>query len=67
VANGVDEFIMIAARLANHPEERKALSRKVASNKHCLFRDRKCIEALEDFLDRAARQRPIKNMLLPVE
>jgi protein O-GlcNAc transferase len=67
VANDVDEFITIAARLANHPEERKALSQKIASNKHCLFRDRKCIEALEDFLDRAARQQPLKNMLLPVQ
>ena len=60
VANNVDEFITIAARLANHPEERHALSRKIASNKHWLFRDRKCIEALEDFLDRAARQQPIR-------
>ena len=63
VANNVDEFITIAARLANHSEARDALSRKIASNKHCLFRDRKCIEALEDFLDHAARQQSIKNII----
>jgi protein O-GlcNAc transferase len=56
IANNVDEFVTIAARLANHLDERNALSRKIASNKHLLYRDRECIEALEDFLDCTARQ-----------
>ena len=59
ITNNVDEFITTAARLANHPEERNALSRKIASNKQHLYRDRECIEALEEFLDRAARQQTV--------
>ena len=59
ITNNVDEFVTTAARLANHPDERNALSRKIASNKHRLYRDRECIEALEEFLDRTARQQAI--------
>ena len=55
IANNVDEFVTTAARLANHPEERNALTRRIAFNKHHLYRDHECIEALEKFLDRAAR------------
>ena len=55
IANNIDEFVKTAARLANHPDERNTLSRKIASNKHCLYRDRECIEALEEFLDCTAR------------
>ena len=55
ITNNVDEFVTTAARLANHSDERDALSRKIASNKHHLYRDPECIEALEEFLARAAR------------
>ena len=55
ITNNVDEFVTTAARLANHSDERNALSRKIASNKHHLYRDPECIEALEEFLARAAR------------
>ena len=40
ITNNVDEFVTTAARLANHPDERNVLSRKIASNKHRLYRDR---------------------------
>ena len=59
ITNNVDEFVTTAARLANHPDERNAMSRQIASNKHRLYRDRECIEALEEFLDRTARKQAI--------
>ena len=34
---------------------RAEIKTRVASDKHRLYRDRTCIAALEDFLDRAAR------------
>ena len=56
ITNNVDEFVTTAARLANHSDERDALGvRKIASNKRHLYRDPECIEALEEFLARAAR------------
>ena len=59
ITNNIDEFVTTAARLANYPDERNVLSRKIASNKHHLYRDRECIEALEEFLDHTARQQAI--------
>jgi len=55
IANDVDEYTAIAVRLAKNPDERRALGRKISSNKYRLYRDRSCIVALEDFLDRVAR------------
>lgn len=45
----------IAVRLANDPQARHALGRRIAEAKHRLYRDRACISALEQFLERAAR------------
>jgi protein O-GlcNAc transferase len=56
IANTVDDYVAIAARLANVPHERQALSRRIAENKQRVYRDRACITALEDFLDCVARQ-----------
>ena len=56
IAGTVDDYVAIAARLANDPHERQALSRRIAENKQRVYRDRACITALEDFLDRVARQ-----------
>jgi hypothetical protein len=55
----VQKYISIAARLANQSDERQTLSRTIAERKHRLYRDRACISALEEFLDRAARQREV--------
>jgi predicted O-linked N-acetylglucosamine transferase (SPINDLY family) len=55
IADNIDDFVALAARLAKNPEERQALSRRIADNKHKLFRDRACIAALEDLLERSAR------------
>jgi predicted O-linked N-acetylglucosamine transferase (SPINDLY family) len=57
IASSTDDYVAIAARLAADGEERRALSRRIADNKHRLYRDRTCIAALEDFLERAVRQR----------
>ena len=59
ITNNVDEFVTTAAQLANHPDDRNELSRKIASGKHRLYSDRACIEALEDFFERTARQQLI--------
>jgi hypothetical protein len=56
ITNNADQFVTTAAQLANHPDKRNALKHKIAYNKHRLYRDRDCIKALEQFLDRTARQ-----------
>ena len=55
IADTIDEFVALAARLAKDPGERQALGRRIADNKHRLYRDRACITALEDFLERSVR------------
>lgn len=55
VAGAIDDYVAIAAHLADDPAARRALSQRIAENKPRLYRDRACIAALEDFLDRSAR------------
>jgi predicted O-linked N-acetylglucosamine transferase (SPINDLY family) len=55
IAATIDDYVALAVRLANAPEERQAISRRVAENKHKVYRDRECVTALEDFLERAVR------------
>jgi predicted O-linked N-acetylglucosamine transferase (SPINDLY family) len=57
IAGTIDDYISIAGRLANHPDERHAIGQKIAERKQRIYRDRECILALERFLDHAARQR----------
>jgi predicted O-linked N-acetylglucosamine transferase (SPINDLY family) len=56
IADDVDQYVSAAVRLAQNTEERATLSRKVAANKHLVYRDRQCIAALEQFLVRVGRQ-----------
>jgi protein O-GlcNAc transferase len=56
IADTINDYVAIAARLASDGQARAALSRRMADNKHKVYRDRACIAALEDFLDRAARR-----------
>ena len=56
IAHTLDDYVAIAVRLATAPDERRALSRRIAENKQRLYRDRSCIAALEDFLERAVRE-----------
>jgi len=57
IVDTVNDFVSIAVRLANDPEERRTLGCRIADTKHRLYRDRACISALEELLERAA-QRP---------
>jgi predicted O-linked N-acetylglucosamine transferase (SPINDLY family) len=55
IGDTVDEFIAIAVRLAGDPLERHGLKERIAAHRYRLYRDRTCIVALEDFLERSAR------------
>ena len=55
IAATVDDYVSIAARLANNPAERQALRERMKAGEQKVYRDRACISALEDFLDRAVR------------
>jgi predicted O-linked N-acetylglucosamine transferase (SPINDLY family) len=56
VANSVDEYVAIATRLACDPVWRAEVRRKVAVGKAAVYHDHTCVSALEDFLDRVARE-----------
>jgi len=55
IAATVDDYIAIAARLANAPAFRETIRQRIADNKHKIYRDRACITALEDFIENAVR------------
>jgi protein O-GlcNAc transferase len=55
IASTVDDYVAIAARLGRDAAFRAEIAAAIDANKHRLYRDRDCIVALEDFLDRAAR------------
>jgi predicted O-linked N-acetylglucosamine transferase (SPINDLY family) len=54
IAETVDDYICKAARLAHDSSWRMQLKGKIANGKHRIYRDRSCIEGLEDFLIRVA-------------
>ncbi len=56
IAPTLDDYIAIAARIANDRDARHALRRRIAESKEKLYRDLACIKFLEDFLDRVGRQ-----------
>ncbi len=55
IADSVPDYVAKAVRLAHDRPWRQTISGKIARSKHRLFGDRSCITALEDFLERAAR------------
>jgi predicted O-linked N-acetylglucosamine transferase (SPINDLY family) len=55
IAETLDDYVAIAARLATDETARAAASRRMADNKHRLYRDRACVTALEDTIEHAAR------------
>jgi predicted O-linked N-acetylglucosamine transferase (SPINDLY family) len=55
VAETVDDYVALAARIGKDASWRAQIKARVASDKGRLYRDRSCIAALEDFLERAAR------------
>ena len=56
VASSTDDYIAIAARLGLDVAWRDTLREATARSKHRLYRDGSSIAALENFLDRVARQ-----------
>jgi protein O-GlcNAc transferase len=58
IADTLDDYVAIAARLANDRAARGAVSRRMAESKHKLYRDRACVTALEDYLARAVAAAP---------
>jgi predicted O-linked N-acetylglucosamine transferase (SPINDLY family) len=55
IAETIDGYVALAVRMARDPGFRAGLKARVASDKHCLYRDRTSIAALEDFIDRVVR------------
>lgn len=56
IAKSLDHYIELAVKLGRDPESRRLISEKISANKHLIYRDKTCIAALEDFLERAARE-----------
>lgn len=50
IAGDIDDYVSIAVRLALDTQWRKDVANRIRSNKHRIYRDRKCIEGLENFL-----------------
>jgi predicted O-linked N-acetylglucosamine transferase (SPINDLY family) len=57
IAETLDEYVALAVRMGRDPGFRAEIKKRIAGDKHLLYRDRACIAALEDFLDSAARAR----------
>jgi predicted O-linked N-acetylglucosamine transferase (SPINDLY family) len=55
IAETIDDYVAIAARLGREPQWRAAVKKQMAENKHRVYRDSKVTAALEDFLCRVAR------------
>jgi predicted O-linked N-acetylglucosamine transferase (SPINDLY family) len=56
ITETIDDYVSTAVRLARDRPWRLAVKSRIAANKHRVYRDRTCITALEDFLDRVGRQ-----------
>ena len=56
IAGNLDEYVMLAVRLAQDPEWRRHLSDKIRENKHRLYGVKTCITALEEFLEGAVEK-----------
>ena len=51
-----DDYVAAAIRLACDKPWRMAIKRKIAANKHRLYRDEACVAALQDFLESVVRR-----------
>src|SRR4029450_5508525 len=55
IAETIDGYVSLAVRIAKDPAWRTELQSRVIRDRQRLYRDRTCIVALEEFLERAAR------------
>ena len=61
VCASIEEYVELAASLAWDLARRAEVKRMIAAGKRAIYRDRTCIVALEEFLDRVARGVPAKQ------
>jgi predicted O-linked N-acetylglucosamine transferase (SPINDLY family) len=57
IVGTVDDYVAMAQRLATDETWRNAIRERMRATKHLVYRDRVCIDALEEFLTRVARDR----------
>jgi protein O-GlcNAc transferase len=57
ITETVDEYVSVAVRLARDMPWRMAIKERMSAGKNRVYRDRTCILALEEFLNRVARPR----------
>jgi len=57
ITTTVDEYVAVAQRLATDTAWRATIGERMRHNKHRVYRDRACIDALEEFLLRVTRER----------
>jgi len=55
VGETVDDYVALAIRMGREPAWRAEIKARIATDKNRLYRDRTCIAALKDFLERATR------------
>jgi len=60
IAASLDEYVASAVKLGQSLEWRREISEKIAGNKHIVYKDKSCITALEDFLERAVKEKLLK-------
>jgi protein O-GlcNAc transferase len=56
IAASMDDYVATAVRLGRDKEWRQELRRRISQSKHRIYRDRACITALGDFLDKQVRR-----------
>jgi protein O-GlcNAc transferase len=57
ITMSIDDYVTVAQRLATDTAWRAAIRERMKANRHRVYRDSACIEALQEFLLRVARDR----------
>jgi protein O-GlcNAc transferase len=57
IAKDIDDYVEISIKLGKDLKWRRNISQKIKANKHLVYRDMTCISALEDFIERAVKNK----------
>lgn len=57
IASTLEEYIALTVRLGKDTAWRRQISEEIATNKHRLYHDKTCINALQDFLVKVIKER----------
>jgi protein O-GlcNAc transferase len=57
ITTSIDDYVAVAQRLATDTAWRAAMRERMRANRHRVYRDPACIEALQEFLLRVTRER----------